>query len=77
MNFIARWLATAVAVAAAAWIVPGIDIVGGDNAWIIIAVFALVVLYAYSDAQLFAKLCGTVLICMCLAGQWLRYRKMK
>ena len=32
MNFIARWLATAVAVAAAAWIVPGIDIVGGDNA---------------------------------------------
>ena len=42
MNFIARWLATAVAVAAAAWIVPGIDIVGGDNAWIIIAVFALV-----------------------------------
>ena len=39
MNFIARWLATAVAVAAAAWIVPGID---GDNAWIIIAVFALV-----------------------------------
>ena len=42
MNFIARWLATAVAVAAAAWIVPGIDIVGGDNAWIIIAAFALV-----------------------------------
>ena len=42
MNFIARWLAPAVAVAAAAWIVPGIDIVGGDNAWIIIAVFALV-----------------------------------
>ena len=39
--------------------------------------FALVVLYAYSDALLFAKLCGTVLICMCLAGQWLRYRKMK
>ena len=43
--------------------------------WSVIA--ALVVLYAYSDAQLFAKLCGTVLICMCLAGQWLRYRKMK
>lgn len=42
MNFIARWLATAVAVAAAAWIVPGIDIVGGDNAWIIIATLALV-----------------------------------
>ena len=45
--------------------------------WSVIAVFALVVLYAYSDAQLFAKRCGTVLICMCLAGQWLRYRKMK
>lgn len=42
MNFIARWLATAVAVAAAAWIVPGINVIGGDSAWVIVAVFALV-----------------------------------
>lgn len=42
MNFIARWLATAVAVAAAAWIVPGISVIGGDSAWVIVAVFALV-----------------------------------
>lgn len=42
MNFIARWLATAVAVAAAAWIVPGIEIIGGQSAWIAVALFALV-----------------------------------
>lgn len=42
MNFIARWLATAVAVGAATWIVPGISVIGGDSAWVIVAVFALV-----------------------------------
>lgn len=42
MNFIARWLATAVAVAAAAWIVPGIEVVGGQSSWIAVALFALV-----------------------------------
>lgn len=42
MNFIARWLATAVAVAAAAWLVPGIEIVGGQSALISVALFALV-----------------------------------
>lgn len=42
MNFIARWLATAVAVEAAVWIVPGIEVVGGGNAWVAIALFALI-----------------------------------
>lgn len=41
MNFIIRWLVTAVAVAAAVWIVPGITTVGND-ATIAIIVGALV-----------------------------------
>ncbi len=41
MNFILRWIATAVAVAAAVWIVPGITTVG-DNAYIAIGIGALV-----------------------------------
>lgn len=42
MGFIVRLLATAVAVAAAAWLVPGIQVAGGGEAWMAIAVFALV-----------------------------------
>ncbi len=42
MNFFIRWIATALAVAAAIWIVPGIQLIGGDSAWIGIALFALI-----------------------------------
>lgn len=42
MSFIIRWVVTAIAVAAAVWIVPGIQLVGGDAAWVGIAIFALV-----------------------------------
>lgn len=42
MNFVARWLATAVAVAAAAWIVPGVEVVGGTEAWVAVALVGLV-----------------------------------
>lgn len=45
--------------------------------WTVIALAVLVVLMFYSTAGTFAKLCGLVLIGMCLVGQWLRYRKMK
>ncbi len=45
--------------------------------WTVIALLALVLLFFYSDANFFTQLCGMVLISMCLAGQWLRYRKMK
>ncbi|WP_165171374.1 phage holin family protein [Adlercreutzia sp. ZJ242] len=41
MNFILRWIVTAVAVAAAVWLVPGIDVLGGDS-WASIALLALV-----------------------------------
>lgn len=41
MGFVARLLATAIAVAAAAWLIPGIEITGTSEAWMAIALFAL------------------------------------
>lgn len=41
MSFVFRWLATAVAAGVAVWLVPGIEIIGGESAWIAIAIFAL------------------------------------
>ena len=42
MRFIIRWLVTAVAVGVAVWLVPGIEVVGGTEAWTAIALFGLV-----------------------------------
>lgn len=42
MSFLLRWLATAIAVAVAVWLVPGIEIIGGESAWVGIAIFALI-----------------------------------
>jgi putative membrane protein len=42
MNFILRWLGCSIAVAAAVWIVPGISIIGGSDAWIPVVLVALV-----------------------------------
>ncbi len=42
MSFIIRWIVTAVAVAAAVWLVPGFTFIGGGAAWAGIAVFALI-----------------------------------
>jgi putative membrane protein len=42
MNFIVRVIVTAVAVAAAVWLVPGIDIISNDASWVSIVLFALV-----------------------------------
>lgn len=41
MNFIIRWIVTAVAVAAAVWIIPGISTVGSDGT-IAVIIMALV-----------------------------------
>lgn len=41
MRFVLRWLISSVAVAVAAWLVPGIEITG--NAWIAVLVAALIV----------------------------------
>lgn len=40
--FFVRWLVTAVAVAAAVWIVPGINLLGGTEAWVAIGIFSLI-----------------------------------
>ena len=42
MNFIIRWLVTAIAVGVAVWIVPGMDLLGGTDAWVGIAIFGLI-----------------------------------
>ena len=42
MNFIIRWLVTAVAVGVAVWLVPGIEVIGGTEAWVAIAIFGLI-----------------------------------
>ena len=42
MNFIVRWLVTAIAVGVAVWLVPGIGSVGGTEAWAAIAIFGLI-----------------------------------
>ncbi|MEA5020682.1 MAG: phage holin family protein [Gordonibacter sp.] len=42
MNFILRWLVTAIATGVAVWLVPGIDLVGGNEAWVAIAIFGLI-----------------------------------
>ena len=41
MNFIIRWIITAVAVAAAVWLVPGV-FVWGDSTWIPVILVALI-----------------------------------
>lgn len=41
MHFIVRWLVTAVAVAAAVWLVPGIEVVGTTESWVAIAITGL------------------------------------
>ena len=41
MNFIARWLVTAVAVGAAVWLVPGIEVIGTTESWVAIALTGL------------------------------------
>lgn len=42
MRFIIRWLVTAIAVGVAVWLVPGVNTVGGNEAWVSIAIFGLI-----------------------------------
>ena len=41
MNFIIRWLVTAIAVGAAVWLVPGIEVLGTE-AWVAVALVGLI-----------------------------------
>ena len=49
MNFIIRWVVTAIAVGAAVWVVPGITTVGSDST---IAVAAIALVLALINASL-------------------------
>ncbi len=42
MSFFVRWIVTAIAAGFAVWIVPGVEVVGGNQAWVTIALFGLV-----------------------------------
>ena len=42
VNFIARWIATAIAAAVAVFLVPGITVAGGSSAFIPVVAFALI-----------------------------------
>lgn len=42
MNFIIRWIVTAISVAAAVWLVPGIEILSNGASWVGIVFFALI-----------------------------------
>lgn len=41
MGFVLRWIVTAVAVAAAVWVVPGIEVSSATESWVGVAVFSL------------------------------------
>ena len=58
MNFIIRWIVTAVAAAAAVWLVPGIYTVG-ENATIAVAAFALVLSLVNISIKPIAQLIGS------------------
>jgi len=45
--------------------------------WTVVALFVMYVLFFGSTAGILAKVCGMVLIMMCVIGQWLRYFKMR
>lgn len=41
MGFVLRWIVTAVAVAAAVWLVPGVEVSSATESWVGVASFAL------------------------------------
>ena len=57
MNFIIRWIVTAVAAAVAVWIVPGITTVGSDST-MALAVFALALSFINACVKPIVQLIG-------------------
>ena len=45
--------------------------------WTVVALLAFYVLFFMSTADTIARLSGSVLIGMCLVGQWMRYFKFR
>ena len=82
MNFIIRWLVTAVAVGVAVWLVPGMELLGGTDAWAGIAIFGLILASPFAifyNTGLFGQLAslgaGTVIlgVVLALAGGVITY----
>lgn len=66
MGFILRCVATAVAAAVAVWLVPGIEITGGGEAWVSIAIFAVVLSLANMIVKPILELLSMPLSCLTL-----------
>lgn len=45
--------------------------------WTVISLVVFYMLFFMSTANTMGRLCGSVLIGMCLVGQWMRYFKFK
>lgn len=65
MDFILRWLITAIAVGAAVWIVPGIDVVGTE-AWITVALVGLILSLINISIKPIAQTLSLPLTCLTL-----------
>ena len=65
MDFILRWLITAIAVGAAVWIVPGIDVVGTE-AWIAVALVGLILSLINISIKPIAQTLSLPLTCLTL-----------
>jgi putative membrane protein len=59
MKFVVRWLITAIAVAAAIWLIPGIQVFGTDNVVLAIAIVSAVLAFV----NMFIKPIVQVLSC--------------
>lgn len=66
MSFVIRWIVTAVSVAAAVWLVPGIAIVGGGEAWVSIVLFGLVLALVNIIVKPILQFLGTPISCLTL-----------
>lgn len=65
-SFFIRWLVTAVAAGAAAWLVPGIEVFGASEAWIAIAAFGLFLSLVNMSVKPILQLLSLPITCLTL-----------
>ena len=65
MNFILRWLITAIAVGVAVWLVPGIEVIGTE-AWIAVALVGLILSLVNISIKPIAQVLSLPLTCLTL-----------
>lgn len=65
MNFIIRWLVTAIAVGVAVWLVPGIEVVGTE-AWVAVALVGLILSLINISIKPIAQVLSLPITCLTL-----------